>query len=522
MATTAELDLLRKMALPSLVGQYIGKKFYGKPWIAYPWIQYVEQRVIEAVNDRDHERFIIVNAPPQTGKSSYIGELLPFWLSGMFPDDNQMYISYSDEFSETRSKQVRALQAAWGKELFGTSIDPDFNKVAEWRIKGHRGGMLAVGIGGLITGKPGDIIIIDDLIKNEEEARSEAAKRKHLGEWDSTIFTRLQPGGTVIVIATRWAEDDLSGALISRMNQPGYSGPKWEVLSFPAFAEPSEEMEGELTTEELATWRDIIGREYGEVLDCRFSRIKGREPEAFFRMKEASTDPVAYSCLYQQRPFNAKGSMFARENWRYYSPLDRPEMEQLVRVWDLATTDGGGDWTVGTKMGRHDGKLYVLDVIRFRKGSGEVLNKVIETAGVDGYGCSILVEEEKGGAGKSTVAALQKMLPGYDVQPAKAEGDKKSRAMLASSEQQNNRMLLPNDDEVAWDVPMYRNELVRMMQDGRMPKHDDQIDTTSYGAIFLVGGRPTEMWIPDLGESLTPEALMDYLESQSVGDGAYS
>ena len=835
MTNNQESDHAKKMALPSLVGRYVGQQMWGQPWIAFPWIKHIEQRILEAILDKTRERFLIINAPPQTGKSSYVGALLPFWLTGMMPDLNLMYISYSDDFSESRSKDVRALQKAWGKELFGTSIDPDHNKVAEWRILGHRGGMLSVGIGGLITGKPGDCfpgdtlvstpqgprrmdwlarnggtvwgydhdagtavprrivasaakgkrplveviftsgrrlrctadhpiyvvgkgytparlveggaevrahrvaplqsvrdtrsdarvrvrqedangepgnllrqallrheheipclrqvwgaglegqevllagvpggserrvatdghlpdvrrhvqaevvspavlfsrlrqhrtlgaddrrgqlalqgrnlllevvsgdatpgarsrrrelrrlpvdrsagrspcgsqpaeqrpdesnrpvqllpyeapqvdsdtvslvrpvcgggvevydiqvegthnffagevlvhncILIDDLIKNDVEARSESAKKGHLAEWDGTIATRLQPGGTVIVIATRWAEDDLSGALIARMQEPGYAGPQWEVISFPAFAEPSEEMEGELTPEELVTWRDIIGREFGEVLDCRFSRIPGRDPDDYFNIVKASRDPMKFASLYQQRPFSAEGSMFKRENWRYYNVDERPEMEQVVRVWDLAGTEAGGDWTAGTKMGRANGKMWILDVQRFRHASGTVLNKVIETAGVDGYGCAILVEEEKGGAGKSTVAALQKMLPGYNLDAAKAEGDKRSRATLYSSEQQNNRVMLPEEGSVAWDVKGFKDEHVRMMQDGRLPKHDDRIDTGAYGALFLVGGQPVEMWVPEFGEALTPEALMNRLLGEPVVGGGYT
>lgn len=522
---SAETDLLQRMALPSLVGKYIGRQMWGVEWVAYKWLRYVEQRVLEAILDETHERYIIINAPPQTGKSSFI-RLLLFWILGQFPNKNAMYISYSDEFSESSSKDVRTMVQVWGKELFGISIDPDHNKVAEWRINGHRGGLLAAGIGGLITGKPGDIICIDDLIKNAEEARSTAAKRAHLAEWDGTIARRMQPGSTVIVIATRWAEDDLSGALIERMKQPGYTGPQWETVSFPAFAEPTVEVEEELTPEELAAWRDLIGREYGEVLDCRFSNIPGRAPDDFFNIVKASTDPLAFSCLYQQRTFSAEGSMFARENWRYYGPncavKERPEMEQVFRVWDLAGTEAGGDFTVGTKIGRAEGKLWVIDVARFRHASGKVLTKVIETAQADGHQCGILVEEEKGGAGKSTIAALQKMLPGYNLEPAKAEGDKKSRATPYSAEQQNNRVMLPEHGSVAWDVKGFEDEHLKMMQDGRLPRHDDQIDTTAYGVLALVGHAATEIFVPGGGEPGSPEDLMNRFIAQTIGGGSYA
>ena len=521
MSDTAEQDLLRRIALPSFVGRYIGQEMWGEEYVVYPWIEYAERKIIEAIQDDTHERFIIINAPPQVGKSSYVGCLLPFWLTGMYPDKNLMYISYSDEFSEARAKDVRTCQKVWGQELFGTTIDPNHDRIAEWRISGHRGGMLSVGIGGLITGKPGHVIIIDDLIKNDEEASSTAAKKKHLSEWDKTINRRLQAGGTVIIIATRWAEDDLSGALIARMQDPNYTGPQWEVISFPAFAEPSEEMEGELTPEERATWHDIIGREFGEVLDCRFSRIPGRAPEDFFTIVKNSMDPFGWSCLYQQRPFSAEGSMFPLECWQTYDPDNAPDMEAMVRVWDLATTEGGGDWTVGTKMGRSDGKLYVLDVERFRHNSGVVLTKVKEVAERDGYGCKILVEEEKGGAGKTTVAALQKMLPTYNLDGVKAEGDKKSRATPWSSEQRNRRAHLPEDGKVPWDVVGFRKEHMKMMQDGRLPRHDDQIDTAAYAAADLIGGSAVEIWFPgDSGYNLSPEVQLRLLLGEPIVAGA--
>ena len=83
MATTDELKHLRKIALPSSIGQHYGKQIFGHEWVLYPWIQYMEQRVVDAILDDTHERYIIINAPPQTGKSSWCGMLLPFWVTGM-------------------------------------------------------------------------------------------------------------------------------------------------------------------------------------------------------------------------------------------------------------------------------------------------------------------------------------------------------------------------------------------------------------------------------------------------------
>lgn len=516
--SSSPLEHAKKIALPSSVGRTIGREFWGVDWVLYKWLAYMEQRIVPAIRDRTRENYFIVNAPPQTGKTSYVGTLLPYWITGMLPDLRVMYIGYSDEFAVNRGKEVRGLHEKH-PELFGRRIDPDFQSGGEWRIKGHFGGMLSVGIGGQITGMPGDVIIIDDLIKNDVEANSAATKASHLGEWDGTINRRKQPGSTVIVMATRWADDDLSGALIDRMNQPGYNGPRWEVLSFPAFAEPPEDMDGELTAEEKATWRDIIGREFGEVLDCRFSNIPGREPADYFLLEKAGMDPFKWACLYQQRPFAAEGSMFPKECWRRYKRKELPEMEELWRVWDCASTAGAGDWTVGTKMGRANDQLYVLDVQRFRKAADGVLQAVQDQAGIDGYYTAIGVEEEKGAAGKTTIAAIERLLPRHRVEPMKAEGDKKSRATPWSAEVRAGRAWLPEEGEVDWDVQAFIDEHARMMQDGRLPRHDDQIDTASYAAAQLIGGYATELWMPgsgEDGETFSPEALVRLLEQQSA------
>jgi predicted phage terminase large subunit-like protein len=514
MATT-EVDHAKAIALPSLVGRKIGKQVWGEPYVVYPWIAHSERRVVDAILDTEHERYLIINAPPQTGKSSYCGILLPFWITGMFPSWQVMYISYSDEFSTARGKDVRALHQQFGKQLFNSAIDPDFPGATDWRVVGGRGGMLSVGIGGQITGRPGHVIIIDDLIKNAQEATSAATKRLHLAEWDGTINRRIQPGGTVIVIATRWAEDDLSGALIDRMQQPGYSGPQWEVLEFPAFAEPSD-IEEYSDDFEPEGWSDVLGRKRGEVLDCRFSRIPNRAPEDFFSIAKASMDPLAFSCLYQQKPSAREGGMFPPENWEYYDPSDLPVIDRMARVWDIAATEGGGDWTVGTKIGRSGDKFYVLDVRRFRRNSGGVQDEVQKVASLDGFETKVLIEEEKGGAGKSVIESFKRLLIGHQVDAAKAEGDKTSRAMPYSAEQHKRRIYLPYPGTVSWDVRAFIDEHRKMMGDGRLPKHDDQIDTAAYAMLELVGHGGVEVFVPSSANYISPERQMELLLGQST------
>lgn len=518
MPTNEAADLARIIALPSLVASHIGEEVFGEPYVIFPWIAYIEQVIVDAILDTAHERYIVINAPPQTGKSSYVGIMLPFWITGMFPNKNLIYVSYSDDFSVARGKDVAQLHRSYGKRLFGSGIDKNFVSANDWRIAGKRGGMLSVGIGGQITGRPGHVIIIDDLVKNAEEARSKATLQGHVDEWDTTISRRIQPGGTVIMIATRWAENDLTGVLKERMAAPGYEGPQWEFIEFPAFAEPQEDVE--LTTEERIAWRDIMGREFGEVLDCRFSRIEGRDPNDFFRLQKASMDPYAWVALYQQHPSIREGGLFIKEKWVYESMKTWPLMEEMVRVWDLAATDGGGDFTVGTKVGRGvDGRFYVPDVQRFRKGPGDVQDLVTTRAGIDGFPTAIQIEEEKGGSGRTSTEFFKRMLPMYNVSAAKAEGDKVSRAMPASAMQNKMLCVLPPPEEAPW-VKEFVDELGKLMADGRGPRHDDQIDTFAYAMMKLVGRLGVDFWIP--GQAPPPrdesEGVVDDPDDELSGE----
>lgn len=488
---------LRRIALPSLVGAALGPEIFGAPYVIYPWIAYMERRCLEAIMDETHERIIIINAPPQTGKSSYIGLFLPFWLTGMFPHKKLMYLAYSDEFSEAKGKEVRQLHYRYGKELFGSEIDRDFDTGKQWRLKGYSGGMLSAGLGGGVTGKPGDIILIDDLLKNAEEARSEATKRNHIAEWDGTIARRMQPGTTVIIIATRWAEDDLSGTLKARSMEEGYDGPEIEFIEFPAFAEP--EADVDLTPAEKETFRDIIGREYGEVLDCRFSRIEGRAPRDFFEKTKSSMDPYAWEAMYQQHPSIREGGLFPKSSWVYEPRSTWPVMEEMVRVWDLAATEGGGDYTVGTKVGRGtDRRFYVMDIQRFRKGAGGVQDMIELQASIDGYNTAIQIEEEKGGSGKTSTEFFKRLLPMHNVTAAKAEGDKVSRVMPGAAMQNRLQVVLPPETEAPWVIP-FVSECSKLMADGRGPKNDDQIDTYGYAMMKLVGRSGAALWIPGQG-----------------------
>lgn len=500
--------LLAQMATPTRLGKTIGREYMGAEYVVFDWLLQVEKIILDALND-PKQRFIILNLPPQVGKSTF-AMLAIAWYLGMNPMKQVIFVAYSEEYASSWGLKVRNLLQQYGPRFFGETVSVDTTSKSNWKMSNGFGGMLSAGIGGGITGNPGHLIWIDDVLKTMEEAASPSAKEKHLAEYDGAISSRFHDDTTVVITATRFAEDDLSGALIERQNRPGYEGDRFEVISIPAIAEPPEDLE--LDEDELAKWTDDLGRKYGDSLECVHS---GK----FFEQRRASLPAFVWSALYQQSPSVREGGMFPRSNWQYWSKIDPPRCSRYVRVWDLATTEGGGDWTVGSKWGLGlDGHLYLMERERVRRGTGAVENLVKRVAERDGYNTKILIEQEKAGAGVTVVENYQRLLRGYVVEKAKVEGTKEQRATPYSSMQQNKMCHLPADDPQL--CKEWIDEHKMMMGDGRRPRHDDQIDTGAYAALDLLSQGPTDMFIPN--EGLDSARLEQGFMRELMGESIFS
>lgn len=511
--SSAAVDHAKDIALPSRLAMKIGKSVTGFDFVLFQWLAYVEQRIIEAVMD-PKERYLIINVPPRAGKTTYSGVFLPAWFLGMNPSKRVMFVSYSDDYSVQYGRAVRTILEKYGA-MFGVGVDKSAQSVSDWKMRNSFGGMLSTGVGGVLTGYGGDLIVVDDVIKNIQEARSDLIKRTHEAWFDTTLLTRLEPGGTLILTATRWAEDDLSGRLQERMSRPGYDGPQWEVLALPALAEPPPDELVAMSEDELVAWRDILGREFGQSLNP-----ERRSADYYRSMRDGGLGLYEWSCLYQQYPTNADGGMFPRTKWKHWNPANLPHwFTRKIRVWDLATTEGGGDWTVGTLMARSPaGDLYVLDRRRVQLSTGDVKALVKAVAQEDGYEVMIGIELEKSGAGKTVVEDYQRDLIGYQVKPMKIEGSKEQRATPYSNAQQAGRVWLPFGAE--W-LEEWKKEHAGMIGNGVRPRHDDQIDTAAYAVLELLGVEGVQAYVPGqdnppgMDEPLTQERQMELLVRQS-------
>lgn len=353
-------------------------------------------------------------------------------------------------------------------------------------------------------------IFIDDLIKNMQEAGSKTTKDFIETEYYGTARTRLQPGGFVLLSATRFAADDLSGRLKESQKDPNYDGDDWEWLKFDAIATP--ERRDPLRFED--SWRDCLGRRKGEPLQTRFDKgrdLSSETPEQwktshFYIMKRAFANNMAeWSAIYQQNPTSPTGGMFPEAKWRYYDPAPElrdslPQFIAMRRVWDLAATEGGGDWTVGALTGKtNSGNFYILDVQRFQKGADEVQKAIRQTLAVDGFAVPIMVEEEKGGSGKHNTAFFSRELAPAYVKAALPQGKKEDRARPYSNLQQSGKVFLPKSPEGAdpdWTpqwLQLFIDEHAAMMGDGRSGRHDDIVDVVAYAVNDMLTAAETEV-----------------------------
>ncbi len=294
---------------------------------------------LEAVERGEISRLMIF-LPPRHGKSLLGSVIFPGWCLGRHPDWHIMFASYAQELADDFGRQVRnSVADPLHRAIFpGCVLSADSTAAHRFNTL-QGGGYFALGTGGPATGRGANVLIIDDPVKDSQEANSETARRS-LHDWFTSVAnTRLAPGGAIVLIQTRWHEDDLAGRVLA--NDVGND---WEVLSLPAIAEHDESFrrEGE------ALWPERYG--LAELANKR-TEVGGR----------------VWASQYQQRPAAAEGAIFKRAWWQFYRlPFDGPFIN-VVQSWDTAFKKGSGnDYSVCTTWGVTDNGYYLLHLWRER------------------------------------------------------------------------------------------------------------------------------------------------------------
>jgi hypothetical protein len=265
------LDSLWRLS-PARLAEHLSEGRFQR----FEHIKFMDQKITQAVS-RGNAR-LIISCPPRHGKSWLTSLYTPAWFLSLWPEKNIILTSYEATFAATWGRQVRNFIQENSAQL-GISLADDSLASDRWNTD-MGGGMITAGIGGPITGRGGHLIIIDDPVKNWEEACSETLRQKHIDWFNSTLYTRAEPGASIIILMTRWHSDDLAGHLLSEHED------HWEEVRLPAIAEDS----------------DPLGRSPGAAL-CPERYDKA----ALQKIRNAVGDRV-WNALYQQTPTSSVGT----------------------------------------------------------------------------------------------------------------------------------------------------------------------------------------------------------------------
>lgn len=290
---------------------------------------------LEAVERSDIDR-LMVFMPPGHAKSTYGSILFPAWYIGRNPDRSLIAASHTAKLAAKFGRRVRNLVSTPNYQAIFPDVElaADSKAADQWETTAG-GEYFAVGVDGAVTGRRADLALIDDPIKGREDADSDT-QREAVWDWyTNDLYTRLKPGAAIVVIQTRWHEDDPAGRLLEQMK---LGGDQWEVLSLPALAEAD----------------DLMGRAPGEALWPDWYSLDELERIRF------TVGVRGWAALYQQRPAPEEGNYFKRDWLRWYD--EKPEHLRIYGASDYAVTADGGDYTVHGVIGVDpNDDIYVLD-----------------------------------------------------------------------------------------------------------------------------------------------------------------
>lgn len=442
-------------------------------WFKAPHLDLLSERLAALENGTAKVPRLIVNMPPRHGKSELISFWFPLWLLARKPNRRIILVSYEHDFAASWGKRVRDWIRDNGKEA-ALSLDPYSTAAHRWFLTGG-GSMTSAGAMGPITGKGGDVIIVDDPIKNDEEAASEVMREKMWNWFQSTLFTRLEPGGFLVTLGTRWHEDDLLGRLerdsLVNPETGERAGLEYEVLKLTA----------------TAIQNDPLGRPEGAAL------WPERYPVEKLVEIRKGLSPYHWSALYQQTPTPEEGNAVKRSWWKYWTIL--PDFDVMIQSWDLAFEDmEKSDYCVGQVWGRRGGEFYLIDQIRKRLNAPEVISAIKKWATQYPRAVGKIIEARANGP--AVVQILQRDLGGMI--PVKPKGSKDARLQSVIPLIEAGSCFIPPPDKAIW-VGDFIEECAAFPR----ARHDDQVDAMVHALRYLQPGA----WLHEDLESREERAM---------------
>ena len=398
---------------------------------------------------------LIICQPPRSGKSEIVSRRFPAYALGKNPDLQIIATSYSADLVSRFNRDVqRIIDDDIYREVFpsttlnGRNVKTDargsYIRTSDlFEVVGHRGSYRSTGVGGGITGQGADILIIDDPIKDRAEANSPTIREKLWDWYTSTAYTRLSPGGGVIVMATRWHTDDLIGRLIQKMQEG--SGDTFNVIIYPAIAE-----------------HDEPHRKAGEAL----------HPERYdleqLNAIRQTIGPQDWSALYQQRPVPEGGAVFKIDAFKRWNSTNLPPaFDQILGSWDMTFKDTkSSDYVVGQVWGRKGVDLYLLDLFRGQWDFTKTLEMFALMTAKYPRTHRWLIEDKANGS--AIISVLKKQIHG--ITPITPTESKLERAYAVTPLIEAGNVYIP--ESATW-LANFEDELLNFPAGA----HDDQVDS---------------------------------------------
>jgi predicted phage terminase large subunit-like protein len=408
-----------------------------KGWtVDAPHIRLIAEH-LNAVERGEIDR-LAIHMPPRHAKTETITVRYPLFCLMQDPEMNVLVTGYNERFARKLGRKTRNLARERGM------VSADKSAADEWALP--QGGLfMARGVGSPPTGTGFKRILIDDPIRRREDAESEVYREKVWDWYTDDLYTRLEPGGAIVLVMTLWHEDDVGARAVA--SEPG----RWTVLKLPALAEADDALGRAL---HAPLWPERFNREALERIKSVLVRNEGER---------------SWQALYQQNPTPKEGSFFKVSKLEIVDAA--PIGLRSARGWDFGATEGDGDPTAGVRLGESGGVFYVIDVQLGQWGTDERDATIKQTAQLDGPTVRQRLPQEPGAAGKSMALAMTRLLAGLPVRIEPVSGDKSVRADPFSSQVNAGNVKLVKG---SWNKAFI--EELRAFPAG---KHDDQVDAVA-------------------------------------------
>lgn len=397
-------------------------------------IEKINNALMDVASGKTHR--LIINMPPRHGKSELISKYFVAWYLLNYTDKRVILTSYEADFAASWGRKVKDIIGTFASQ-FKTRIRLDSNAANRFEL--IQGGQLnTAGAGGAITGKGADVLIIDDPIKNIEEANSKVYRQKIWDWFTTTAFTRLEPNGAVVIIMTRWHYDDLVGRILNDEEE----SKKWTVLSLPAISSDGKPL-----------WPERFSLE-------KLNDIKKTLGSMFF------------SALYQQKPIATENQIYKSAWWKYYDAT--PAFDYVIQSWDTAfKTDEQNDYSVCTTWGVNSLGYYLLDMYRDKIEFPELL-RMVKVKAEEFHPNNILVEDKASGQSIIQTIRRETLLP---IKAIQVNADKITRAHLVIPCIEAGKVYLPL--HASW-LQTFHTE----MEEFPMSQHDDIPDSLNQALSY--------------------------------------